>query len=90
MDTISLILWVICFALVLVILEPMAPQAVDLALRWLWSDLQRRYLLAVFYVQLRIQRHTLTARHPLARLLRELELRRIRRNPAYKEFFNRE
>lgn len=86
MESLTLILWFVCLAFLLVVIEPLLPQAVDLALRWFWTEVQRQATKARLYVRLTLD-HASYGNGPVARLLREIELWRIRRNPAYKEFF---
>lgn len=88
MDPLVYGLWCAVVIIAIVALEPLFPQAVDLVVQWFLKEVERRYLLLSFRIRLHYDRLTLNSRHPLAGLLRAVELWRIRHNPAYREFFD--
>lgn len=87
MEPLYICLWVTCLTLLLIILEPLLPQAVDLMLQsyWLWARSTITKL--KLYVPLAIQRRSFQ-NDAVGRLLRAVDLWRIRNNPAFKEFFD--
>ena len=79
--------WLTCLIVVIILLEPLLPQALDLLLKsfgvWIKTQITKIQL----YVPLAIQRRSLR-NDALGRLLRTVDLWRIRNNPAFREFFN--
>lgn len=87
MESFTVCLWVICLTLVLIILEPLLPQAVDLVLQSYWLWVRTQITKARLYVPLAIQRRSFRNDY-VGRLLRAVDLWRIRNNPAFHEFFD--